>query len=117
MKKVKNSGKALRYNQGKLKWHLMHYKSMESMIRVLEYGSRKYSPDNWMLPMDLKEILSCTQRHLAALMDGEELDFDPNCAGCKSDFCDKHSGQPHSAHVMCNMKFYAYHSSKLNTNK
>lgn len=97
MKELMKS-KALRYNQGKLKWSLVHFKSLEPMVRVLEAGAAKYAPENWKKPMDKKEILECAMRHLAAIMDGEEFDPETN--------------QPHAAHVMCNMKFYIFHSGK-----
>ena len=37
--------KALRYNKGKLKWSLVHYKSLAPMVRVLEFGALKYAPE------------------------------------------------------------------------
>lgn len=33
----------LRYNKGKLRWSLVDFKSLEPMVRVLEYGAHKYS--------------------------------------------------------------------------
>lgn len=63
--------KALRYNEGKPKWSLVHYESIVPMIRVLEFGALKYAPDNWKKSMDLKEILNSIQRHLAKLMNGK----------------------------------------------
>lgn len=118
---------ALRYNTGKPQWSLVHYKSLEPMIRVLEYGAHKYSifindngteyrgsqlspeeakehyilvssgRDNWKKPMDLKKILESMQRHIAALMDGEEFDSE--------------SGISHIGHVQCNCLFYDYHKT------
>ena len=67
------------------------------MIRVLEFGSNKYDRDNWKKPMELKKILESMQRHLAALMDGEEVDSE--------------SGLPHMGHIMCNGLFYNYHAN------
>jgi len=117
--------KALRFNSGKPKWSLVHYKSIVPMIRVLEYGAHKYSTfisqdgsktvtgaeitqeeakdwilltsgrNNWKKPMDLKEILESMQRHIAQLMDGED--------------CDLESGINHMGHIMCNAMFYNYH--------
>lgn len=120
--------KALRYNEGKLQWSLVHYKSLEPMIRVLEYGAHKYSTfedslgnkytgdkvsqqdvkemnltqlssgrDNWKKEMDPKKILESMQRHLAALMDGEELDQESKIS--------------HIGHLMCNCLFYNYHNN------
>ena len=90
------SEKALRYNEGKRKWSLVHYKSIEPLVEVLEYGALKYAPENWKKGLDCKEILESMQRHLAALMDGEILD--------------KESGLPHVGHIMCNAMFFQYHS-------
>ena len=87
--------KALRYNQGKVQWGLVHYKSLEPMIRVLEFGALKYSPGNWMKKMDRTKLLESAQRHLAALLDGEEIDPE--------------TGISHIGNLMCNCMFYSYH--------
>lgn len=34
---------ALRYNEGKLSWSMVDFDSLEGLVRVLEYGARKYS--------------------------------------------------------------------------
>ena len=94
-----NKEKASRYNEGKPKWSLVHYESLVPMIRVLEFGALKYAPFNWQKEMDLKEILESMQRHLAALMDGEEID--------------KESGISHMGHIQCNALFYNYHFERL----
>ena len=117
---------ALRYNIGKPQWSLIHYKSLEPMIRAMEYGAHKYSifvdakdnifkgtevtpqdvedmnlitiktgKENWKNPMNLIKILESLQRHVAAIMDGEE--FDPE------------SGLSHMGHVMANAMMYNYH--------
>lgn len=64
------------------------------MIEVLEYGAKKYAPFNWMKGLDNKEILESAQRHLARLMDGEEIDPE--------------TGISHVGHLMCNCMFYSY---------
>lgn len=99
---------ALRYNAGKPDYTLMDFKSMLPMIKVLDYGAKKYTVkitgqgevsgrENWKLPMAPKEILKSMLRHVAALSDGEELDPE--------------SGLPHIGHIMCNAMFYSYHSN------
>ena len=90
--------KALRYNEGKPKWSYVHYASLEPMIRVMEFGAKKYAPKNWQNQMDTTEILESMQRHLAALMDGEEFD--------------KESGLPHMGHIQANAMFYNFHKAK-----
>ena len=92
--------KGLRYNTGKRKWSLVHFKCLEPMIEVLEYGAQKYEPFNWQKGLDEKEILESLQRHLARLFDGEEKDAE--------------SGLHHIGHIMCNAMFYSY---MLNQNK
>ena len=86
--------KGLRYNEGKLKWSLVNFEALEPMIRVLEFGAIKYAPKNWMKGLKRSEILESTQRHLAALMDGEEND--------------KETGLSHVGHIQCNTMFYNY---------
>lgn len=92
--RAKDKEKALRYNQGKPKWSLVHFKSLEPMVKVLMYGAAKYAPDNWKKGLDRREILESMQRHLAALIDGEEIDSE--------------SHEHHIGHIMCNCMFYSY---------
>ena len=96
----KSKEKAMRFNDGKVDWSQMHYKSLEPMIRVLEFGAKKYAKKNWMKEMDLFQILNSMQRHMAAIMDGEVMDPE--------------SGLPHMGHVQCNAMFYNYHFLKKN---
>jgi hypothetical protein len=100
---IKASSTGLRFNTGKPRWSLMHYKSMEPMIRVLMFGAEKYDDHNWMKGLNPTEILECMQRHLAALMDGEKND--------------KESGLPHIGHIMCNAMFYSYFQLPENEHK
>lgn len=88
--------KALRYNDKKPRWSLIHYKSLEPLVRVLEYGCEKYSRDNWKKGLDKAEILDSMQRHIVALMDGQENDLE--------------SGLPHIGHIMANAMFYSHFS-------
>lgn len=92
--------KSLRYNEGKPKWSLVDFKSLEPMVRVLEYGCTKYERDNWKKGLDNTEVLESLSRHLFALMSGEELDPE--------------SQLPHIGHIMCNALFYQYHKNKEN---
>lgn len=97
--------KARRYNKGKRKWSLVHFKSLEPMVEVLEYGLEKYTVkkgdkiissglDNWKKPMDKKEILESAMRHLVAMMDDEEIDPE--------------SGKLHAGHLQANIMIYNY---------
>lgn len=90
--------KALRYNENKPKWSIVHFKSLIPFVRVLMFGAEKYSRDNWKNEMDIAEILDSTQRHLVEMMDGNTID--------------EESKELHAGHVMCNMMFYVYHLEK-----
>lgn len=90
--------KALRYNAAKRRWSLVHFRSLEPMVQVLEFGADKYAPDNWKNEMDKKQILESLTRHLAALMDGERNDPE--------------SGLPHIGHIMANGMFFAFHDEQ-----
>lgn len=90
--------KSDRFNKGKTEWSLVDFKSIEALPKVLEFGCKKYSRDNWKKGLDLNQILDSTQRHLIELMSGNYLD--------------EESGLPHTGHLMCNIMFYEYHYNK-----
>jgi len=98
-----STDRAMRFNTGKPQWSLVHFKSLEPMIRVLEFGALKYAPKNWQKPMPLDQILESMQRHLASIFDGEEVDSE--------------SGISHMGHIMCNAMFYIYHKNKQDDTK
>lgn len=95
--------KSLRYNENKPHWALVDFKSIEPMVKVLEYGTLKYSRDNWKKGLDTTEILESLSRHLFALMSGEEVDSE--------------SQLPHIGHIMCNAMMYQYHLNKNKENE
>jgi hypothetical protein len=76
---------------GKLRYSLLP-PSIWQVIRVLEYGARKYAPDNWKKVPDAEtRYFDALHRHLAAWRAGEVND--------------EESGLPHIAHVACNALF------------
>lgn len=100
MDKEQTSDEAMRFNEGKLEWSLVDFDSLEDMVKVLEFGAKKYKPDNWKKPMKVYKIIESMLRHTFALLRGE--------------LNDKESGLPHIGHIQCNAMFIAYH---LNKNK
>jgi hypothetical protein len=86
-----HSEQALRYNQGKLKWSLVDWKSLEGLVRVLEMGSKKYAPYNWTKGMPVTEVSESLLRHMFAFLEGEDYD--------------KESLELHLSHVLCNAMF------------
>lgn len=82
---------ATRHNEGKLKWSLVDFKSLEPMVRVLEFGAEKYEVDNWKKGLKVTEIIDSCYRHLADLRDGLIVDND--------------SGLPIVGHLQSNLMF------------
>lgn len=82
----------LRYNAGKLPYHLLPDDAIQEVVRVLQKGAEKYAERNWQngLKWD-SECASSLQRHLAAWKLGEDNDSE--------------SGLPHMAHVATNALF------------
>ena len=90
----RDSLQALRYNQGKLQWSLVDFKSLEGMVQVLEMGAEKYDKHNWKKGMPITQVSESLMRHLFAFLNGEETDPE--------------SGLSHISHVMCNAMFIEY---------
>ncbi len=91
---IERDKQALRYNQGKVQWSLVDYKSIEPMVRVLEYGCLKYSKNNWKKGMPASQIIESMLRHTFKLLEGELVDPE--------------SGIEHVGHIQCNAMFLAY---------
>ena len=84
-------GEGLRYNQGKLRYDLVHPQSHADMVDVLTIGAIKYEPRNWSKGFSWCSVIASLKRHLAAIEAGE--DYDPE------------SDRLHIAHVACNAHF------------
>ena len=84
----------LRFNEGKPQWRLLPQSSLVPMIRVLEFGAKKYSPDNWKKGLSTVACMESMKRHWDKLMEGEALD--------------EESGIHHIGHIMCNAMFISW---------
>lgn len=72
----------------KPRWSLVPWVGMQAVVSVLEFGARKYAPDNWRKVPDAKQrYKDALMRHVVAYAMGEDTD--------------KESGQPHLAHAVC----------------
>lgn len=81
----------VKYDQGKLPWHLYPWDAAEDVVKVLDFGAKKYAPRNWEAGMDWSRVYSAAMRHLIAWWGGENLDPE--------------TGLPHLAHAMCCLMF------------
>ena len=87
---------ALRYNETKPKWGLVDFDALISMVRVLEYGEKKYNAHNWKKGLPYTSTIESMLRHIYAFLKGEDIDPE--------------SGLPHTGHIMCNAMFLDYYS-------
>lgn len=76
-------------DQQKPRWALlMAWGALEEVMKVLEYGAKKYSPNNWRhVPDGRQRYLDAMLRHAIAYARGEKNDAE--------------SGFSHLAHMMC----------------
>lgn len=98
-------GSGLRFNKGKLRYDLVEPRAHRDMVKVLTYGATKYFDRNWENGLSWTSVIASAKRHLAAIEEGEDYDFDPNCEGCKNGNCSSHSGELHVANLACNAHF------------
>ena len=80
-----------RYNSGKAEWGLVDWEIIEEMVRVLEFGKKKYASWNWFKGLYWVKTIESLLRHTFAILRGESIDPD--------------SKLPHYAHIMCNAMF------------
>ena len=88
---------AIKHDDGKPDWSLVPFESLEGMVKVLEFGAKKY--DNWNWTADggfqYTRVLRSCLRHLFAWSRGEDLDPE--------------SGLSHIHHAMCNLLFISHY--------
>lgn len=91
MSEIIEKGKALRFNEGKLRYDLVHPYAHEEMVKVLTVGAEKYAPRNWEAGMVWSKVIASAKRHLAAIERGEDYDAE--------------TGLLHASHLACNAHF------------
>ena len=98
---------AVKFDQGKLDWSLMPLDSVEEILKVLEFGKKKYAAWNWSSNggFPYSRVFNSLLRHLFAWFRGEDNDPETNLS--------------HLAHAGCNILFLIYfvkHKDKYTTN-
>lgn len=82
---------AIKYDSDKPRMELLSSIALEEIAKVLTFGAKKYSANNWRMGMDWSRLIGSAMRHLTAFNDGE--DKDPE------------SGLSHLAHLGCCVMF------------
>lgn len=85
---------AIKHDGDKTQWHLFPFESAEEIVKVLEFGAKKYDAHNWRKGFDYSRVTSAACRHLFAIMRGEKHDHE--------------SGLLHAAHLGCCVLFLIF---------
>lgn len=81
-----------KFDQGKPDFTLLPWDAVEQVVRVLDYGAKKYARDNWRYVDDAQNrYMAAVFRHLSTYMQGEEQDPE--------------TGINHLAHACCSLLF------------
>lgn len=83
------SNVGLKFDETKPSLGLLPTLAIEELGKVMEFGSKKYGPNNWRKGLSYRRLISATLRHIFQFMRGE--DKDPE------------SGFSHLAHAQANL--------------
>lgn len=86
-----NKEQGLRFNEGKLRYDLLHPVSQEGIVKVLTKGAEKYAPKNWEKGMSWSSVVASLKRHLAEFEKGIDYDEETKLL--------------HIDHIQCNAHF------------
>lgn len=81
-----------KYDTGKPDYTLLPWDAVEEIVKVLDFGARKYARDNW------KHVDGAKTRYLAAA-------FRHMAAHNRGETCDPETGLSHLAHAGCCVLF------------
>lgn len=84
--------KGMKFDSGKLDYTLVPWDGMDEVVKVLEFGAKKYARDNWKHVEHAEtRYLAAAFRHIIKYNEGEATD--------------KETGLSHLAHATCCMLF------------
>ena len=83
--------KFVKYDQDKPRMDLVPPLSTVAMAKVLAFGAKKYSPNNWRKCESRTKYMAACLRHIFTWLSGETTDPE--------------SGLPHLAHALCCLHF------------
>lgn len=81
-----------KFDSNKPNWSLMPWEALSQVQEIIDYGAKKYAPNNWRKVEPWRErYFSAVMRHLLAWQSGEKTDPE--------------SGKSHLAHAICSLLF------------
>jgi len=85
-------------DSGKLGYHLLPIQAVAEIVRVLDFGAKKYSSRNWESGIKYSRVYSAMQRHLTAWWDRNDTDDE--------------TGISHLGHAGCCLLFILHYELK-----
>lgn len=90
--------------EGKLRWDLLPLSLIKEVVKIFDFGARKYSPNTWQnLENGYNRYKAAMFRHIEAYESGQTLDQESNL--------------PHLAHAAWNALAMLYYSQKSQTDQ
>lgn len=100
-----DKGQGRKDDSAKIRYSLLPVGTVNQVVQVLEFGSKKYADNNWQkVPNAKTRYYDAAMRHIDAWWNGELLDLD------KGD--QKGSHLPHLAHAICCLMFLMWFDSE-----
>lgn len=91
------------FKDNKLRWDLLPLDLIEELVKVYDYGAKKYYPESWKeIPDGYQRLKAAALRHLVAFEKGEEIDPE--------------SGLPHLIQSSWNLLTCYYYANKKENN-
>ena len=92
MTPITNQVAGIKFDDEKLRYSLLPPGTVKQVAEVLEFGARKYAPDNWKhVPNARARYYDAAHRHIEAWWSGE--------------IRDQETGKHHLAHAVCCLLF------------
>jgi hypothetical protein len=85
----------VKHDQEKPDYSLLNLAALESVVRVLMAGEKKYSRPNWQTVVPHRRYFAAMLRHIAQYQDGEAKDTE--------------TGESHLAHAVACLMFLLWH--------
>jgi hypothetical protein len=92
-----NEAGGVKYDYQKPRYDLIPFDQLEDTVKVLTFGAKKYTPDNWQ-KVEPYRYIGAAFRHLVAR--------------CMGEIYDKETGLPHTAHAVCCLWFLGWHDAQ-----
>lgn len=87
----KKVSRGTKHDTGKPPISLVPMKALAEVARVLDFGKKKYTAQNWRRGIEYSRLLDASLRHTAKFIDGQDLD--------------EESKTVHLANAACNLLF------------